>query len=240
MSALNALREPLGAVLARVPASWQRWVQPWRESAEGRALVGFVDARREAGAVIFPGAVLRALELTPFEAVRVVILGQDPYHGDGQAEGLAFSVPFGQRIPPSLRNIHAEVRRDLGVTPPSHGHLGGWARQGVLLLNTTLTVEAASAGSHAKQGWEALTGALMVALAQDPQPKAFLLWGAHAQRCGPNSVAAAHAVFASNHPSPLAARRGAAPFIGNGHFSAANRHLSASGRGSIDWGDLPA
>ena len=240
MSALNALREPLGAVLARVPASWQRWVQPWRESAEGRALVGFVDARREAGAVIYPGAVLRALELTLFDAVRVVILGQDPYHGDGQAEGLAFSVPFGQRIPPSLRNIHAEVRRDLGVTPPSHGHLGGWARQGVLLLNTTLTVEAASAGSHAKRGWEVLTGALMVALAQDPQPKAFLLWGAHAQRCRPNSVAAAHAVFASNHPSPLAARRGAAPFIGNGHFRAANRHLSASGRGPIDWGDLPA
>ncbi|MEO7853064.1 MAG: uracil-DNA glycosylase [Rubrivivax sp.] len=240
MSALNALCEPLDAVLARAPGSWQRWVQPWRESAEGRDLVSFVDARRAAGAVVYPGMVLRALELTPFDAVRVVILGQDPYHGAGQAEGLAFSVPPGQRIPPSLRNIHAEVLRDLGVTPPAHGHLGGWARQGVLLLNTTLTVEAASPGSHAKRGWEALTGALLEALADDPQPKTFLLWGAHAQLRYPDSPTAVHAVFASNHPSPLAARRGAVPFIGNGHFSAANRHLSASGRGSIDWGNLPA
>ena len=235
MSALNALREPLDAVLARVPATWQRWVQPWRESAEGRALARFVDARRTAGAVIYPGDVLRALKMTPFDAVRVVILGQDPYHSEGQAEGLAFSVPLGQRIPPSLRNIHTELQRDLGMTPPPHGHLGGWARQGVLLLNTTLTVEAGSAGSHAKQGWEVLTRVLVAALVCDKAPKVFMLWGAHAQRCQPSVGDGRHAVLASNHPSPLAARRGPTPFIGNGHFSAANRHLISQARGSIDW-----
>ena len=235
MNALNALREPLDAVLARAPVSWQRWVQPWHESAEGRAFVRFVEARRAAGAVIYPGQVLRALELTSFDAVRVVILGQDPYHGDGQAEGLAFSVPMGQRVPPSLRNIHLELQRNLGVAPPGHGHLGGWARQGVLLLNTTLTVEAASPGSHAKQGWEALTGVLLAALARDPKPKVFVLWGVPAQRCLPSVGDGRHAVLASNHPSPLAARRGPVPFIGNGHFSAANRHLISQARGSIDW-----
>ena len=232
---MNALREPLDAVLARVPVSWQRWVQPWHESAEGRSLVRFVDARRAAGAVIYPGDVLHALELTPFDAVRVVILGQDPYHGEGQAEGLAFSVPLGRRIPPSLRNIHAELQRDLGVPAPAHGHLAGWAKQGVLLLNTTLTVEAGSAGSHAKQGWEVLTRALVAALVCDKAPKVFLLWGAHAQRCLPSICDGTHAVLASNHPSPLAARRGPVPFIGNGHFSAANRHLISQARGSIDW-----
>ncbi len=203
-------------------------------------MVSFVEARRAAGAVVYPGAVLRALELTPFEAVRVVILGQDPYHGIGQAEGLAFSVPAGQRIPPSLRNIHAELQRDLGLLPPGHGHLGGWARQGVLLLNSALTVEAAAPGSHAKRGWEALTSQFLTALAQDPHPKVFLLWGTPAQRCAPDRAATAHVVLTSNHPSPLSARRGPLPFIGNGHFSAANRHLGAHGRGTIDWGNLPA
>ena len=233
---MSALHEPLDAVLARVPATWRRWVQPWRESAEGCALVSFVDARRAAGAVVYPGQVLRALELTPFDAVRAVILGQDPYHGEGQAEGLAFSVPVGRRTPPSLRNIHAELQRDLGVPPPDHGQLGGWARQGVLLLNTSLTVEAASPGSHALQGWEALTCGLVDALALDASPKVLLLWGAHAQRCKPASWCRSHAVLESNHPSPLSARRGLVPFIGNGHFSATNRHLISHGRSSIDWG----
>ena len=218
--------------------SWQRWVERWRTSPEGRGLVGFVDARRAAGAVVYPSAVLRALDLTPFDAVRVVILGQDPYHGAGQAEGLAFSVPPGQRIPPSLRNIHVELQRDLGLPAPDHGHLGGWARQGVLLLNTTLTVEDASPGSHAGCGWEALTGEIVQALASDSKPKVFLLWGAHAQLHGLALRGSTHAVLASNHPSPLAARRAPVPFIGNGHFSAVNRHLLERGRGAIDWGDL--
>ncbi len=202
-------------------------------------MVSFVDARRAAGAVVYPGAVLRALELTPFDAVRVVILGQDPYHGVGRAEGLAFSVPAGQRIPPSLRNIQAELQRDLGLVPPGHGHLGGWARQGVLLLNSALTVESGAPGSHANRGWEALTVKLLNALAHDPLPKVFLLWGAAAQRWAPDPAAIAHAVLRSNHPSPLSARRAPVPFIGNGHFSEANRHLGAHRRGTIDWGDFP-
>lgn len=237
---MNVLQEPLDAVLARAPASWHRWVQAWRTSAEGRALIRYVDERRAAGAVVYPGSVLRALELTPFDSVRVVILGQDPYHGAGQAEGLAFSVPRGQRIPPSLRNIQVELHRDMGVAPPGHGHLGGWATQGVLLLNTSLTVEAAAPASHSKLGWEVLTAALIKALSNDTRPKVFLVWGAHGLRCMPASVTAGQAVLTSNHPSPLSARRGPVPFVGNSHFSRTNDHLGRHGRGAIDWGHLPA
>jgi uracil-DNA glycosylase len=231
----NRLAQPLAAALDRVPPSWAAVVRAWRDSPAGRQLEAFVSARQAAGAVIYPAAVLRALELTPRDRVRVVILGQDPYHGAGQAEGLAFSVPRGVRLPPSLRNIFEELQRDLGLPMPAHGHLERWARRGVLLLNTALTVEDGSPGVHAKQGWEALTDEIVEMTAKDDSPKVFMLWGAQAQAKAALAAGGAHRVLCSNHPSPLSARRGPAPFLGCGHFSAANRHLAAAGRSPIDW-----
>ena len=235
---MNRLREPLSEVLAGVGPSWRPLVQAWLASAAGRSLVEHVGMRLQAGAVIYPARVLHALELTPLERVRVVILGQDPYHGAGQAEGLAFSVPVGQKLPPSLRNIYKELQRDLGCPVPAHGHLGGWARQGVLLLNTALTVEDAAPASHARRGWEALTDDVIQACAKAPGPKVFMLWGAHAQAKRPlvDSVGGGHLVLESNHPSPLSATRPPAPFIGCGHFGAANRFIASHGLGEpIDW-----
>jgi uracil-DNA glycosylase len=235
---VNRLQEPLAQALARVDASWRPVVQAWLAGESGRALVSHVEARRDAGAIVYPSRVLRALELTPRDRVRVVILGQDPYHGPGQAEGLAFSVPAGEKLPPSLRNIFKELQRDLGCPMPAHGHLGPWARQGVLLLNTSLTVEEGRPGSHARRGWEALTDELILAVARDATPKVFMLWGAHAQakRALIESAGGRHLVLESNHPSPLSATRGPAPFIGCGHFGAANRFLAERGLGPlIDW-----
>jgi uracil-DNA glycosylase len=232
----NRLREPLDALLDRVDASWRPVVQAWRQSPAGEALVRFVDARREAGAVIFPADPLRALALTPLPATRVVILGQDPYHGAGQAEGLAFSVPAGMKLPPSLRNIFKELARDGACAVPDSGHLGEWARRGVLLLNTVLTVEEGSAASHAKRGWEALTDALIAAAASHAPAKVFMLWGSHAQAKLPLIEAAGmpHLVLQCNHPSPLSATRGDAPFIGCGHFGRAREFLAGQGA-AIDW-----
>jgi uracil-DNA glycosylase len=228
----------LEAAFDRVPADWRAVIDVWRQSAEGQALVAFVNARVAAGATVYPAQVLHALELTPLNAVRVVILGQDPYHGAGQAHGLAFSVPDGVRPPPSLRNIFVELKRDLGAAP-SAGDLSGWAKQGVLLLNTSLTVEDAQPGSHARQGWEALVEAVVRSVARRPQPCAYLLWGVHAQRFEPLILANAaekslQLVLKSNHPSPLAARRPPVPFIGNGHFGQVSRFLAQHG-GPIDW-----
>ncbi len=236
---MNRLAEPLEPLLARVDASWRSVVEDWLATEQARSLVAHVDARREAGAVIYPAQVLRALELTPRDAVRVVILGQDPYHGPGQAEGLAFSVPPGEKLPPSLRNIYKELQRDLGCPVPVHGHLGDWARQGVLLLNTTLTVEDGRPASHAKRGWESLTDRLISAVAEGPHPKVFMLWGAHAQAKKPliDASGVPHLVLQSNHPSPLSATRGPVPFIGCGHFGEANRFLVERGLGApIHWG----
>lgn len=233
---MNALAEPLSRVLDRAPASWAPTVQAWRASPEGKELEAFVASRQAAGATIYPAQVLRALEATPLDAVRVVILGQDPYHGPGQAEGLAFSVPPGCKLPPSLRNVFKELARDLAVPAPPHGHLGAWAAQGVLLLNTSLTVEDGRPGSHAKHGWEVLTDAVIKRLSASQQPLVFMLWGAHAQRWAPVEPAAGrHLVLASNHPSPLSAGRGPVPFLGCGHFGAANRFLAARGLRPIDW-----
>jgi uracil-DNA glycosylase len=236
---VNHLQEPLAQALAKVDASWRPVVDEWLSSDAGRALVEHVDSRREAGAVIYPARVLHALELTPRDSVRVVVLGQDPYHGPGQAEGLAFSVPEGQKLPPSLRNIFKEIERDLGCPMPRRGHLGSWARQGVLLLNASLTVEDGQPGSHAKRGWEALTDAIVGAVAEDAAPKVFMLWGAHAQAKRPRIERAGggrHLVLESNHPSPLSATRPPVPFIGCGHFSAANRFIVERGLGlPIDW-----
>ena len=237
-AAPNQLSEPLSDVLDRAPADWAPLVQAWRASADGQALLRFVVERQAAGAVIYPAQVLQAIELTPRARVRLVILGQDPYHGAGQAEGLAFSVPVGIKSPPSLRNILDEISRSLGVTRPPSGHLGGWARQGVLLLNTVLTVEDASPAAHAKRGWESLTDALIQATASDAGARVYLLWGAHAQAKAPLIDAAGggrHLVLLANHPSPLSARRPPAPFIGCGHFQAVQAFLTAQGTPLIDW-----
>jgi uracil-DNA glycosylase len=235
---VNRLREPLAGLLDGVSGPWRPVVDRWRRSDAGQALIRHLDGRLAAGAVIYPSRVLRALESTAPGTVKVVILGQDPYHGPGQAEGLAFSVPPGVPPPPSLRNIFVELQRDLGLAPPSHGGLERWARQGVLLLNTALTVEEGSPGSHARRGWEALTDAVIEAAAADATAKVFMLWGkpAQAKRGLVLRGGRAHLLLESNHPSPLSARRPPVPFIGCGHFSAANRFLVDHGRGPVDWG----
>ncbi len=236
----NRLQDPLGELIARAPADWAPLLSAWASSAPGRELLRFVDARRAAGAAVYPADPLRALALTPRAAVRVVIVGQDPYHAAGQAEGLAFSVPAGLKIPPSLRNIDAELVRDLGVPAPGHGHLGGWARQGVLLLNTSLTVEDAQPGAHARRGWQALTDALIAATASDAGAKVYLLWGAPARAKAALIDAAGngrHLVLQANHPSPLSARRGPDSFIGCGHFRRASAFAAEHHPGlpAIDW-----
>ena len=187
------------------------------------ALLAFLQSRLDAGAVIFPPRPLRALELTPPESVRVVILGQDPYHGRGQAEGLAFSVAPGVPLPPSLRNIFKEIERDLGRAPPAFseprrqsGALGRGRR--ALLLNTCLTVEEGKAASHAGHGWETLTDAVIAHVAAGQRPVVFMLWGAHAQSKRALIDASRHRVLIANHPSPLSANRPPLPFIGCGHF----------------------
>jgi uracil-DNA glycosylase len=215
---------------------WQPLLRAWADSTVGQQTIQVVQQRLAAGAVVYPSQVFRAFELTAFAQVRVVILGQDPYHGPGQAEGLAFSVPAGVALPPSLRNIVKELARDLGLPPPRSGSLVGWAQQGVLLLNTTLTVEQGHAASHAKLGWHALTSAVIKALVEDDRPKVFMLWGQHAQKLlPPERRRTVHAVLECNHPSPLSATKPPLPFIGCGHFSAANRFLSQAGRGSVNW-----
>ena len=208
-------------------------------SEQGIALQAFLEQRRATGARIYPPDPLRALQLTPPETVRVVILGQDPYHGAGQAHGLAFSVPDGVRPPPSLRNIFAELRSDLGCAAPASGNLEYWARQGVLLLNAVLTVEEGQAGSHAGRGWELLTDRLIAALASAPAPRVFLLWGAYAQAKAAliesGDPRLPHRVLVANHPSPLSARRPPIPFLGCRHFSKASAFLAAHGCGAVDW-----
>lgn len=213
-----------------VAPGWQPLVEGFFASAAGHQLLAFLQARLDAGAVIFPPQPLRALQLTPPEAVRVVILGQDPYHGRGQAHGLAFSVAPGVRVPPSLRNILKEIERDLGTPAPAFPVPGGslvhWAQHGVLLLNACLTVEEAQPASHAGKGWELLTDAVLRHVAQGAQPVVFMLWGAHAQAKRALIPAdRGHLVLCANHPSPLSALRPPVPFIGCGHFGQASAFL---------------
>jgi uracil-DNA glycosylase len=217
-------------------ADWAPVVGQFLAGRQGQQLGAFIEQRLAAGVIVYPAQPFRALALTPLADVRVVILGQDPYHGPGQAQGLAFSVPDGLKLPPSLRNIFKELARDQAVEPEQHsgGSLERWARQGVLLLNTSLTVEEGQAASHAKQGWEALTDQLISAVSAKPEPVVFLLWGAHAQ-AKQALIAAHHRILKANHPSPLSALRPPVPFIGCGHFSAANRFLQDHGRGLIHW-----
>lgn len=215
-----------------VAPGWQPLVDDFFAGSVGQRLLGFLQQRLEAGAVIFPPQPLRALQLTPPETVRIVILGQDPYHGRGQAEGLAFSVAPGVALPPSLRNIFKELERDLGVAPPPFPNPGGslvkWATHGVLLLNTCLTVEEGQPASHSGRGWEVLTDAVIQHVAQSERPVMFMLWGAHAQSKRALIDATRHKILLANHPSPLSALRPPIPFIGCGHFGQARAWRESS------------
>jgi uracil-DNA glycosylase len=216
-----------------VAPGWRPLVDAFFAEPAGTRLRAFLQERLEAGAVVFPPQPLRALELTPPEDVRVVILGQDPYHGRGQAEGLAFSVAPGVPLPPSLRNIFKELQRDLGTPPPKFPNPGGslvqWARHGVLLLNTCLTVEEGQAASHAGKGWEVLTDAVIRHIAEGERDVVFMLWGSHAQSKKALIDVQRHKVLVANHPSPLSALRPPLPFIGCGHFGEAKAWREAHG-----------
>jgi uracil-DNA glycosylase len=220
-----------------IPPSWRAVLEPVLATPEARQLGGWLRSEEAAGRQVYPprGTRLAALAQTPLDQVRVVILGQDPYHGPGQAMGLSFSVPRGVKVPPSLANIFKEVEDDLGLPRPAHGDLTGWAQQGVLLLNAALTVEAHKAGSHAGKGWEAVTDACVRAVARRSEPSVFVLWGSHAQAKAarvPDIASGRHLVLRSPHPSPLSAYRG---FFGSKPFSRANGFLQNAGRGTIDW-----
>lgn len=198
------------------------------------AMEQFLRGERAKGAV-YPKdeEIFNALNLTPFKKVKVVIIGQDPYHGEGQAHGLCFSVRKGMKIPRSLRNIYKEIERDCRIQMPSHGDLTGWAKQGVLLLNATLTVnKKGKAGSHQGKGWEKFTDAVIRAVSQKPEPVVFLLWGASAQKKHKLMVGEKHLVLETSHPSGFSAHRG---FIGCGHFKEANKYLKEHGLKPVDW-----
>ena len=214
--------------------SWREPLAGQLASPEMAALKTFLRAEKQAGKTIFPAGSewFRALDLTPLDQVRVVILGQDPYHGPGQAHGLAFSVRPGVRVPPSLVNIYKELHADLGIPPARHGFLEHWARQGVLLLNTCLTVEQGLAASHKGRGWEGFTDAVIAQVTGRDRPCAFLLWGSHAQKKAAFVDSSRHLVLKAPHPSPLSAHAG---FLGCRHFSRTNQWLAAQGQPPIDW-----
>ncbi len=221
-----------------IPESWRAALEPVLATPEARKLGGWLRAEEDAGKTIFPprGSRLAALAATPLPEVRVVILGQDPYHGPGQAHGLSFSVQDGVKQPPSLVNIFKELESDLGIARPQTGNLTPWARQGVLLLNNTLTVQSGQAGSHAGRGWDAITDACVAAVVEQGAPTVFVLWGSHAKKKAGRvkglGAADHHLVLTSVHPSPLSAHSG---FFGSKPFSQANAFLEANGRGAIDW-----
>jgi uracil-DNA glycosylase len=215
----------------------QSWLEPLRGEFEQpymAELKQFLLSERERGRRIFPTPCnwFRALDLTPLDRVRVIILGQDPYHGEGQAHGLCFSVPEGVRPPPSLLNIFKELQSDLGVTPSSHGLLEHWARQGVLLLNSVLTVELGQAASHRDKGWERFTDAVVRLVNDKSESVVFMLWGSYAQRKAAFVDTSRHLVLKAPHPSPLSAHSG---FFGCRHFSKANAFLESKGLEPIDW-----
>lgn len=220
-----------------IPDSWRAVLAPALATPQARRLGGFITSEEASGKQIYPprGTRLAALELTPLYSVKVVILGQDPYHGAGQAHGLCFSVQKGVRVPPSLVNIYKELHADLGLPIPTSGNLTSWARQGVLLLNASLTVEDGKPASHAGIGWEAITDAIVAAVAARVEPCVFLLWGSHAKKKAaqiPGLMRGHHLILTAPHPSPLSAHRG---FLGCKHFSQANAFLEEKGRGAVDW-----
>jgi len=218
----------------RLEPSWKARVGDYLSRPEMLRLSEFLRAELRAGKTIFPPprCIFAALDATPFEQVKVVVLGQDPYHGPGQAHGLCFSVLPGVPPPPSLVNIFSEIGRDLGIARPDHGCLIPWARQGVLLLNAVLTVERGLAGSHQGKGWEGFTDNVIDHLNREREGLVFLLWGSYAQAKGALIDTRRHRVLKAPHPSPLSAHRG---FIGCGHFSKANQWLSEHGQSEIDW-----
>jgi len=200
-------------------------------------LKAFLQQEKEAGKIIYPkGAeIFNALNTTPFDKVKVVILGQDPYHGPNQAHGLSFSVRKGVRLPPSLVNIYKEIENEYGIKMPRTGDLTGWAKQGVLLLNATLTVQQATAGSHQRKGWEEFTDAVIRAINDNNEHVVFMLWGSYAQKKGSFIDRKKHLVLEAPHPSPLSAHRG---FLGCGHFKKANDYLEKQDRQPIQWDKL--
>lgn len=219
-------------------ASWKARIGDWLLRQDMQALSAFLRQRKSEGATVFPPGrqMFAAFDATPFEQVRVVILGQDPYHGPGQAHGLSFSVPPGVPVPPSLLNIYKEIEADLGIARPDHGCLLPWAQQGVLLLNAVLSVEQGQAGAHQGRGWEGFTDHVVDVLNRERDGLVFMLWGSYAQKKGAVIDSRRHCVLKAPHPSPLSAHRG---FLGCGHFSRANAWLQRTGQPPIDW-SLPA
>lgn len=215
-------------------SSWQAVLENEFSKDYMMALDSYLRAQRSAGKVIFPPVdeIFLSLNSTPFESTKVVVLGQDPYYREGQAHGLSFSVKEGIRVPPSLRNIFKELHADLGCTTPAHGNLEPWARQGVLLLNSVLTVESGQPASHAGKGWERFTDKVVEKLNEQREHLVFILWGDYAQKKGKVIDRSKHLVLSSPHPSPLSAHRG---FYGNHHFSMANTYLVQHENKPINW-----
>lgn len=223
-----------GAHRIALEPSWKERIGDYLQRPDMQALSSFLRERKAAGANVYPPGpnIFAAFEATPFDAAKVVILGQDPYHGHGQAHGLCFSVLPGVPVPPSLLNIYKEIERDLGISRPDHGCLLPWAQRGVLLLNAVLTVEEGRAGAHQGKGWEGFTDHVVDTLNREREGLVFLLWGSYAQAKGKVIDTRRHRVLKAPHPSPLSAHRG---FLGCGHFSATNEYLARHGRGAIDW-----
>ncbi len=218
----------------KIEESWKKELSEEFNKPYFRRLKQFLDKERQEGKIIYPRGshIFNAFYSTPFDKVRVVILGQDPYHGAGQAHGLSFSVPSGVKPPPSLKNIFKELQTDCGITPPAGGDLSFWAKQGVLLLNATLTVRASSPGSHQKQGWEEFTDAVIQHLSDKKEGLVFLLWGSYAQAKGAIVDSKKHYVLKAAHPSPFSAHSG---FFGCRHFSKTNNWLQKRGEKPIEW-----
>lgn len=218
----------------KLEPSWKKELLPEFEQPYMQQLRAFLVSEKKAGKVIYPGGddIFNAFNLTPFDKVKVVILGQDPYHGPGQAHGLCFSVRPDVPSPPSLVNIYKEIEGDLGFPPAAHGHLVSWATQGVLLLNSVLSVEKSRAASHQKRGWERFTDRAVSLLNEKHSGLVFLLWGSYAQKKGQFIDQSRHLVLKSTHPSPLSAHRG---FFGNHHFSRTNAYLASQGKVEINW-----
>ena len=225
---------PEADTAGRMIPSWQTRLESHLGTPAMQDLRAFLKARMAAGATVFPPSTqwFAALNAVPFEGVRVVILGQDPYHGPGQAHGLSFSVPDGVPAPPSLVNIFKELQREYGVPIPASGNLQRWADQGVLLLNSVLTVEQGAAGAHVGKGWEGFTDEIVRQLATDREGLVFMLWGAYAQKKGAMIDRFRHCILRAPHPSPLSAHRG---FLGCDHFEKANRYLQMRGERPIFW-----
>jgi uracil-DNA glycosylase len=220
--------------MTNLEAGWSQQLSAEFDKPYMQDLRAFLKSRKQAGAEVYPPTeeCFSAFNSTPFEQVKVVVLGQDPYHGTGQAHGLSFSVKPGVAVPPSLKNIYKELESDLHIQPVDHGFLEAWAKQGVLLLNSVLTVEKGQAGAHQRQGWEQFTDKAVEALSEERTGLVFLLWGSHAQKKGKRVDRNKHLVLETTHPSPLSAYRG---FLGCRHFSVLNQYLIEQGKSPINW-----